>query len=428
MLTRIAWREGMFLKPHHFQRQDQLVSDAIHFNNELLFPYAFGFLHYRIDESLLNERKLYLSNAEGLLPNGKPFKIPLFRQENLYLEDLKENQIVYLREQKDIKKSIEIECDDIASTMYNPEKIEHFLIDVELTTEISSNDICIPLCRVIQSRFSQFPQLDLNFIPPMLNIAQHRYFFVMMSSIISKLKEKIIMVSNQISNLRYSSFDTVQYPVLVNIMSEFQSIISRPYIRPEEWFCNALICLNQIYLLNRRDPAQILKMSYSHLDGGKCLNEVFQLLINQIELIHNKKIMSVEFKPDENGFLKAAIEEKNSIAVYLVIEFRSDFPLIIMQDEIEKKKSTVQLCPYSALNRIVSQSLSGIPIELVKEHILSLSNRSIVFQIKKDHPLWIECVDKKSVYLNLRDEIFDEALHISIYFISESKNPLPEES
>ena len=74
--SRVAWREGLFLRPQHFQQQDRFVESLVRARTEALRPYAWGLSHLRLDSSLASLGKFAVAEAAGAMPDGLPFAVP----------------------------------------------------------------------------------------------------------------------------------------------------------------------------------------------------------------------------------------------------------------------------------------------------------------------------------------------------------------
>jgi len=74
--NRVAWREGMFLRPQHFQAQERYFDAHIRARVDSVQPYAWGFTSITVDEDLASLGKFGVLRASGVLPDGTPFSIP----------------------------------------------------------------------------------------------------------------------------------------------------------------------------------------------------------------------------------------------------------------------------------------------------------------------------------------------------------------
>src|SRR5271165_6662729 len=75
--NRVAWSQGMFLQPQHFQQEARSVERAIDVARNAAAPYAWGFSRLVLDEAALTLGRIAIAEAEGVLPDGSPFSIPL---------------------------------------------------------------------------------------------------------------------------------------------------------------------------------------------------------------------------------------------------------------------------------------------------------------------------------------------------------------
>ena len=74
--NRVAWREGMFLRPQHFQQQDRFVDALIRARTEALRPYPWGLTALKINASLASLGKFAIERCAGLFADGQPFSTP----------------------------------------------------------------------------------------------------------------------------------------------------------------------------------------------------------------------------------------------------------------------------------------------------------------------------------------------------------------
>lgn len=72
---RVMWKEGMFLRPHHFQQQDRRFETALTAGLAALQPFHWGFSRLVIDQSRLEAGQIALSEAAGALRDGVPFAL-----------------------------------------------------------------------------------------------------------------------------------------------------------------------------------------------------------------------------------------------------------------------------------------------------------------------------------------------------------------
>jgi type VI secretion system protein ImpJ len=74
--SKVVWREGLFLRPHHLQQNDRYLERMVESRTRHITPYPWGFSHLEIDFDLAQQSKFALRRAAGVMPDGTPFDVP----------------------------------------------------------------------------------------------------------------------------------------------------------------------------------------------------------------------------------------------------------------------------------------------------------------------------------------------------------------
>ena len=74
--NKVAWTEGLFLRPHHFQQNDRYHEHLLESRVRHATPYPWGFSYLEIDRDLAQQSKFALRRAAGIMPDGTPFDMP----------------------------------------------------------------------------------------------------------------------------------------------------------------------------------------------------------------------------------------------------------------------------------------------------------------------------------------------------------------
>ena len=74
--SKVVWREGLFLRPHHLQQNDRYLERMVEGRTRHATPYPWGFSHLEIDFDLAQQSKFSLRRAVGIMPDGTPFDVP----------------------------------------------------------------------------------------------------------------------------------------------------------------------------------------------------------------------------------------------------------------------------------------------------------------------------------------------------------------
>lgn len=74
--NRVIWREGLFIKPQHFQQQQRHTDYALHARLSAVSDYYYGLQSLTINEEYLNFGRIALVSATGVMPDGTVFNVP----------------------------------------------------------------------------------------------------------------------------------------------------------------------------------------------------------------------------------------------------------------------------------------------------------------------------------------------------------------
>src|SRR5574344_2848234 len=73
--SRVVWREGLFIRPQHFQQSDKNLDYEIMSRTVQMQSNNLGFYNLEIDEHLLNSGKFVLNKASGVMQDGTMFNL-----------------------------------------------------------------------------------------------------------------------------------------------------------------------------------------------------------------------------------------------------------------------------------------------------------------------------------------------------------------
>ncbi|MDB5906510.1 MAG: hypothetical protein JWP34_624 [Massilia sp.] len=74
--SKVLWGEGLFLRPQHFQQQDQYHEHCLHESIKALHPYAWGVGHLQVDREALVSNTLRVQELSLIFPDGEIYNAP----------------------------------------------------------------------------------------------------------------------------------------------------------------------------------------------------------------------------------------------------------------------------------------------------------------------------------------------------------------
>ena len=74
--SKVAWKEGLFLQPHHLQQNDRYVEKLVEARTRHVSPYPWGIEEMRINRDRLQQGRIELALVAGIFADGTPFDAP----------------------------------------------------------------------------------------------------------------------------------------------------------------------------------------------------------------------------------------------------------------------------------------------------------------------------------------------------------------
>jgi type VI secretion system protein ImpJ len=74
-LNPVAWTEGMFLRPQHFQQHDVYLEERLRYHLHTLAPFHWGVRELAINEDALADHRFEIQQLEAVMPSGTIVKV-----------------------------------------------------------------------------------------------------------------------------------------------------------------------------------------------------------------------------------------------------------------------------------------------------------------------------------------------------------------
>lgn len=74
--SKVAWKEGLFLQPHHLQQADRYIEHLLQTRTRSITPYPWGLAELRFNRDLAQQGQIALTSVAGIMPDGMPFDAP----------------------------------------------------------------------------------------------------------------------------------------------------------------------------------------------------------------------------------------------------------------------------------------------------------------------------------------------------------------
>jgi len=411
--SKVAWKEGLFLQPHHLQQADRYVEKLIEARTRHASPYPWGIEEMRVNRDRLQQGRIELSVVAGIFADGTPFDCPAVSPLPRAIEvpEGSDGLHIWLTLPDQVMNGREVAMDteagvvtryllgaetvaDAASALRLEQQIEiaspRMELDIRQTAKPGYQ--CIKIGRIVEVRDSVVI-LDDAFPPPVLTITAHQVTLGWLDRVIGWVETKLESLARYAADpTAAGGLQATDYFMLLLLnrqINVFRHLRASRYVHPERLFEEFLRFSGELWTFDQDKRLAPPYAPYDHADLKGCVEPVvrdIQRLLSRdvgratrLDLVQVRQNSYLAQVPDRNLFRDATF----------VVEVESSRALSLVQQQFP------QLCkvgPNTRMAEIVNNNLPGI--ELV--HIptpprqIRAVSRNVYFIIEKNSPLWRE--------------------------------------
>jgi type VI secretion system protein ImpJ len=410
--SKVAWKEGLFIQPHHFQQSDRYFEKLVESRTRLMSPYPWGFSQIELDRDIAQQMKFGLRSATGIFPDGTPFDMPGTSQlpDPIDIPEGSEGQIIWLTLPMAQMNGREIGTDDessrssryklgaetVADSTANMRleqaiEIAHPRVEFDLRKTEKPGYHSLKLGRVVEVR-DKTVIFDEKFAPPVLAVQAHPVVAGWIDRVVgwteTKLEGLARYASDPSSGGGLQATDYFMLLVLnreINILKHYKN---SKYIHPEELYQLLLRLAGELWTF---DPTR-LAPPYKPYDQDD-LSGVFEPVVRDIQRLLSRDVgraVRLDLQELHPGSYIAKVADRNLFRdASFVLEVSADRPLTQVQQQFP------ELCkvgPNTQMNAIVNNNLPGLDLvhtPTPPRQIRAVTSH-VYFYIDKNNPMWRE--------------------------------------
>ena len=417
--NKVAWTEGLFLRPQLFQQQERYLEHLSHRRASALGSFYWGFSRYSLDTQSLMLGKLVLADAAGTFADGTPFEMPGETPPPAPLAILPEHleQVIHLAiparmpngEETDfgeagaLKSSLarfsvfDVELRDANSIGQGPRPVQLSQLRTRLLPQSELTDawIGLPLARITTLRSDGSILLDSELIPPVTGYGASPQLAEWVNRLQGLCRLRAESLAARLSGNDGRSGDAAEVSdfLLLQILNRCEPVLTH-------WLEVAETPPEQIYLFLRALSGElatfvrtatrrpIAHQPYRHLDPAAS----FSLLVADVQALLNdvliRSAQSISLEPRSNGLHIAniPIAELQGFSG-LVLAVAAQLPADQLANQFVAR---CKAGPSDRLSELIRAHLPGIPLQAlpVPPRQIPFSAGFVYFQLDPHGPLW----------------------------------------
>jgi type VI secretion system protein ImpJ len=418
--SKVIWREGLFLRPHHFQQSDRYHERRVDSRTRHISPYPWGFSELEIDRDVAQQSKFAVRRAAGIMPDGTPFNFPGDGPAPLPIDipDDAANQIVWLCIPAPAPNTREVDhrVSDSASRFL--EGAETFIDSTSELRVEQELDIAYPrltyelrrtpkpgyfnlgIARVLEVQDKSLV-LDEKYAPPVLVCSAHNVVSGWIDRISGwvehKLEELSRYAADPTSGGGLQSVDYFVLQLLNRTIPVLRHLRSSGYVHPERLFVTLVALAGELATFGATDRRARRYPAYDHDDLEGTFEPVLRDLQDFLSARLGRRAIRLELiERADNAFVSPIRDRALFRNASFVLEVAARRPLTEIQLQFPK---LFKIGPNTKMNEIVHAHLPGVPLVHLPTpppQIRAITDH-VYFFLDRQSPLWPEFSSAASI-------------------------------
>jgi type VI secretion system protein ImpJ len=402
VIDKVAWSEGVLLRPQHFQQLDRYHESLVAARLDAIDVLNWGALHVELDERALQQGVVALSAFEGIMPDGTPVLLdahgaqtaPKQRPLEAHLPPAQQGVLVYLaipRERSGVTNYTEegAELRYALRTRKVPDSARddrHAEIQVALPNLVllfgdESRDgfSALPIGRIIRNE-SGSPVFSSTYIPPCLRIqcsgAIVRRLEHLLTGMIARFR--VLREARRITGenrVEFNAADVTRYLQLHALNGMLPSIFHLVHAR-EASPRAAFLLLSQLagqLATFAPDGDMTTPLDFDYADLESCFGAVFDLCERLLSALDTERYVACKLELTSNGRFYADLSDVRLDGCNrFMIGIDSKHARALVVQEITQR---AKLASHGDIDFVLSRNVSGIRVSTCERPPAELPTR-----------------------------------------------------
>lgn len=381
---RVAWREGQFLRPQHFQQSDRAGETRLRARADSLRPYPWGLTEIAIDEDMAALGKFAVLRVRGVMPDGtafaipsdfpppEPLDVPADTRDGVISLTLPAAQLGAVEYSDGENAGIEVrfvvdEADivDAFSEARTAEPIELARPNLRfgVTRDQTYGRVCLGLARVRELKSKRL-MFDDGFIPPVQDIVASQRLKGGLTDIVGRAEQRADELALRAVEATDGGAETFASFLLLQALNRWVPMLRHldtlPMVHPERLYESLTGLAGEIATLIKPERRAPLLPAYDHENLQLSFDPLFDLLQSMLSAVFDRSAIQLPLEQAGPGAWVSTITDRNLYQhgyFYLAVnaaasveEIRSMFPSVAKLGAVERMRS------------IVDSALPGVPL------------------------------------------------------------------
>ncbi|SBS34799.1 hypothetical protein MSP8887_03258 [Marinomonas spartinae] len=379
----VAWTEGMFLRPQHFQQSDKHLANTMKDLLGMNVNYAWGMMDQSIDVSLLNTGQFCLDGFKGIMPDLTPlsFLDNAFIPDPLIVGKDVVDQLVYLAVPSYKNNSVNVSSiDDSQVTRFKLEdltvsddclgrdsdeviQISKLNCRLMLSSDDVSGYVVLPVARIIEVSNEGAIRLDSKYIPPHLNIGHCKPVFSIVREVSALIKQRAENIAGRLSQ-GYAGSTSVSDFIMLQTLNKydaiFNSLLAVENIHPYNLYSRLIELSGELATFSSANKLVPKLPKYDHLNLMLIFSEVTNFLYQSLSQVIEQTATEIKLEKSKYGISFGALKDKEVLkSGQFILAVKASVP----HEELRRSlPSQIKIGSVETIRNLVNNQLPGISV------------------------------------------------------------------
>lgn len=424
--NKIAWSEGLFLRPHHFQQQDRFVERYVETRCQPLRSHSWGLTELELERDLLAIGKLGLRRAAGVFPDGTPFRMPddeplpppldigvNVRDQLIYLAvPLRkagaldaargESQDGLVRHRID-----ELEVRDATSKTANMALLEVAALRTRLLlhSEPGEDYARIPIAHLVECRADKKILLEDRFVPTVLDTHAAPPLATFMTELLGLMNQRGEALAGRVTASGRGVSAEIADFLMLQTINRYQPVVAHyadsGLTHPEDFYrlCIEIAGELSTFTSTAKRPAKL--SGYRHERLRESFEPVMAALRASLSAVLEQAAVSIPIEPKKFGISVATAADRSLFgSAVFILAARADLPT----EELRRRfPLQLKIGPVEKIRDLVNLQLPGVPVHAVPVAPRQIPYHAgfVYFELDQSNELWSQLKTSGGVALHV---------------------------
>lgn len=338
MQNKVVWREGLFIRPQHFQQNDRYYNYELTNRTMQTRHNNWGLFKVIINEHSLNSGKIIIQDISGILPDGTFFDLKSQEDSNLIIDvkSTDSNKLIYLALPTYVQDSDEVHFEEqkSISTRYKAKTVHsmpntnagetsssdilvsRYNFSVLLEDNINESYIKIPIGKIGSVSTSGSVSLDESFTPTYYHFSGSKNLVSKLDELLSTISFRAEKLANKISNSTLQATEIGNYLMLQLLNkseSRFNFLLTQDKIHPDIVFLELVSLAGELAIFMKKEKRLSSQITYKHEEQSSCFDMILEELKSMLTMVLEQNSISLAIEKRKYGIYISALNDKEMV-------------------------------------------------------------------------------------------------------------------